>query len=152
MLTQPEPWMRGPIDGLEPLVAPVFYSFTQVREELAHYTEGLTTEQVWRQVNSLPTLGFHLRHIAGSVDRLMTYLTEGEISPEQIAQLKSEGQPGASLHELLAGIDAALLRPKASCAQSKPRTSTPRATSAANASRPACWDSSCISPNIRNGI
>ena len=110
MLTQPEPWMRGPIDGLEPLVAPVFYSFTQVREELAHYTEGLTTEQVWRQVNSLPTLGFHLRHIAGSVDRLMSYLMEAEISPEQIVYLKSEGEPGASLDELLAGVDAAFAK------------------------------------------
>ena len=110
MLTQPEPWMRGPIEGVEPLVAPVFYSFTQVREELAHYTEGLTTEQVWRQVNSLPTLGFHLRHIAGSVDRLMSYLMEAEISPEQIVYLKSEGEPGASLDELLAGVDAAFAK------------------------------------------
>ena len=110
MLTQPEPWMRGPIEGVEPLVAPVFYSFTQVREELAHYTEGLTTEQVWRQVNSLPTLGFHLRHIAGSVDRLMSYLMEAEISPEQIVYLKSEGEPGASLDDLLAGVDAAFAK------------------------------------------
>ena len=110
MLTQPEPWMRGPIEGMEPLVTPVFYSFTQVREELAHYTEGLTTEQVWRQVNSLPTLGFHLRHIAGSVDRLMSYLMEAEISPEQIVYLKSEGEPGASLDELLAGVDAAFAK------------------------------------------
>ena len=102
--------MRGPIEGVEPLVAPVFYSFTQVREELAHYTEGLTTEQVWRQVNSLPTLGFHLRHIAGSVDRLMSYLREAEISPEQIVYLKSEGEPGASLDELLAGVDAAFAK------------------------------------------
>ena len=102
--------MRGPIEGVEPLVAPVFYSFTQVREELAHYTEGLTTEQVWRQVNSLPTLGFHLRHIAGSVDRLMSYLMEAEISPEQIVYLKSEGEPGASLDELLAGVDAAFAK------------------------------------------
>ncbi len=98
--------MRGPIEGVEPLVAPVFYCFTQVREELAHYTEGLTTEQVWRHSGSLPTLGFHLRHIAGSVDRLMTYLMSGEITPEQIAYLKTEGEPGASLPELLAGIDA----------------------------------------------
>ena len=102
--------MRGPIEGVEPLVAPVFYSFTQVREELAHYTEGLTTEQVWRQVNSLPTLGFHLRHIAGSVDRLMSYLMEAEISPEQIVYLKSEGEPGASLDDLLAGVDAAFAK------------------------------------------
>ena len=110
MLTQPEPWMRGPIEGVEPLVAPVFHSFTQVREELAHYTEGLTTEQVWRHSDSLPTLGFHLRHIAGSVDRLMTYLMEGEVSPEQIAYLKSEGEPDASLDELLAGGDAAFAK------------------------------------------
>jgi uncharacterized damage-inducible protein DinB len=110
MLTQPEPWMRGPIEGLEPLVAPVFYTFTQVREELAHYTEGLTTEQVWRRADSLPSLGFHLAHIAGSVDRLMTYLMEGEISPEQIAYLKSEGEPGPSLDELLAGVDAAFAK------------------------------------------
>ena len=102
--------MRGPIEGLEPLVAPVFCSFTQVREELAHYTEGLTTEQVWRQVNALPALGFHLRHIAGSVDRLMTYLMEGEINAEQIAYLKSEGEPGESLNELLAGVDAAFVK------------------------------------------
>ena len=102
--------MRGPIEGLEPLVAPVFYCFTQVREELAHYTEGLTTEQAWRQVNALPALGFHLRHIAGSVDRLMTYLMEGEITREQIAYLKSEGEPGASLDELLAGVDAAFAK------------------------------------------
>lgn len=108
MSNLPEPWMRGPIEGLEPLVAPVFYSFTQVREDLALHTEGLTTEQVWSQSSSLPSLGFQLRHIAGSVDRLMTYLMEREISREQIAILKSESEPGASLSELLAGVDAAL--------------------------------------------
>ena len=108
MSNQPEPWMRGPIEGLEPLVAPVFYSFTQVREDLALHTEGLSTEQVWSQTGSLPSLGFQLRHIAGSVDRLMTYLMEGEISKEQIAVLKAESESGASLAELLAVVDAAL--------------------------------------------
>ncbi len=108
MSNQPEPWMRGPIEGLEPLVAPVFYSFTQVREDLALHTEGLSTEQVWSQTGSLPSLGFHLRHIAGSVDRLMTYLMEREITKDQIGVLKAESEPGASLDELLAGVDATL--------------------------------------------
>lgn len=110
MSNLPEPWMRGPIEGLDPLVAPVFFSFTQVREDLALHTAGLSTEAVWRQVGALPSLGFHLRHIAGSVDRLMTYLMEGEISPEQITYAKSEAEPGASLDELLAGIDAAFAK------------------------------------------
>ncbi|MCG8652908.1 MAG: hypothetical protein MI861_23915, partial [Pirellulales bacterium] len=71
---EPEPWMRGPLAGVEPLVAPVFYCFTQVREDLEAHTAGLTDDDVWRRIGSLPPLGFHLRHIAGSVDRLTTYL------------------------------------------------------------------------------
>jgi hypothetical protein len=93
---------------LEPLVQPVFHSFQQVREDLAAHTAGLSDEQVWRQVGPLAPLGFQLRHIAGSVDRLTTYLMGDQISPEQIAVLKQEGEPGASLEELLAGVDAAL--------------------------------------------
>ena len=108
MSNLPEPWMRGPIEGLEPLVAPVFYSFAQVREDLTLHTDGLTTKQVWSQTGTLPSLGFQLRHIAGSVDRLMTYLMEREISRDQIDVLKAESESGASLAELIAGIDDTL--------------------------------------------
>ena len=104
----PEPWLRGPIPGLDPHLQPVAASFIQVREDLATHTEGLTTEQVWKQVGPLPSLGFHLRHIAGSVDRLTTYLMGEQVTPEQIDQLKRESEPGASLEELLQGVDVAL--------------------------------------------
>jgi uncharacterized damage-inducible protein DinB len=87
---------------------PVFHSFAQVREDLARYTEGLSTEDVWRRTGSLPSLGFHLRHIAHSVDRLVTYLCGEQLSEAQIATLKQEGEPGASLEELLADVDAQL--------------------------------------------
>ena len=87
---------------------PVFYSFTMVREDLAKFTAGVKPEDVWRQVGALPTLGFHLRHIAGSSDRLCTYLMSGELTAEQLAYMKSEGVPGATLEELLAGVDGAL--------------------------------------------
>jgi hypothetical protein len=30
----PEPWMRGPIEGVHPLLAPVLYSFQMAREDL----------------------------------------------------------------------------------------------------------------------
>lgn len=103
-----EPWMRGPLPGIESLVMPVFYSFAMVREDLAKFTAGVADEDVWRQVGTLPTLGFHLRHIPGSSDRLTTYLMGGEISPEQLAYLKAEGTPGATLQELLDGVDKGL--------------------------------------------
>jgi uncharacterized damage-inducible protein DinB len=108
MMISPEPWLRGPIDGVPPHLMPVFHSFAQVREDLAHYTEGLTTEAVWRRTGSLPPLGFHLRHIAHSVDRLVTYLCGEQLSEAQVATLKQEGEPGASLEELLAGVDSKL--------------------------------------------
>jgi len=103
-----EPWLRGPIEGVPPHLMPVFHSFQMVREDLARYTDGLTTEDVWRRTGALPPLGFHLRHIAGSVDRLVTYLCGNQLSDAQIATLKQEAEPGATLAELLSGIDAML--------------------------------------------
>jgi hypothetical protein len=78
-----EAWLRGPIEGVPPHLMPVFHSFAMVREDLAHYTEGLTTEDVWRRIGALPPLGF-------------------------IATLKQEAEPGATLAELLEDIDEKL--------------------------------------------
>lgn len=103
-----EPWMRGPIPGVEPLVMPVFFSFQMVREDLARYTEGITQQQLWKPLGPVPPLGFHLRHIAGSVDRLLTYLMNESLTPEQLAALREESTPGATLPELLAAIDVTL--------------------------------------------
>lgn len=103
-----EPWMRGPLTGIEPLVQPLFFSFTQVREDLARFTEGITQQQLWHRAGSLPSLGFHLRHLAGSVERLTTYLMNESLTAEQLAFLKEESTPGATLAELLAGVDASL--------------------------------------------
>jgi uncharacterized damage-inducible protein DinB len=104
-----EPWLNGPIEGVPPHLMPVFHSFAMVREDLARYTEGLSTEDVWRRTGTLPSLGFHLRHIAHSVDRLVTYLCGDQLRDAQIATLKQETEPGsASLQELLALVDAKL--------------------------------------------
>lgn len=110
-MTEPRPqeaWLRGPIEGVPAHLMPVFHSFAMVREDLAYYTEGLTNDDVWRRTGSLPPLGFHLRHIAHSVDRLVTYLCGDQLSDAQIATLKKEGEPGATLPELLKGVEQQL--------------------------------------------
>ena len=103
-----EAWLRGPIEGVPAHLMPVFHSFQMVREDLAHYTAGLTTEDVWRRTGALPSLGFHLRHIAHSVDRLVTYLCGDQLSDAQIATLKQEPEPGATLTQLLDDINEKL--------------------------------------------
>jgi hypothetical protein len=93
MATQPEPWMRGPIAGVSPLIAPILYTFEHAREDLGHYTEALTTEQLWARPFELGSVGFHILHIAGSVSRLMTYLQGGRLSAVQLAALEAEKSP-----------------------------------------------------------
>jgi hypothetical protein len=103
----PEPWLRGPIPCVDTFIAPLLYSFQMAREDLAKYTAGLTTEQIWATPHGFGSVGFHLRHIAGSTDRLMTYVNGGQLSSDQMAALKTEKEPGATREELLAAIDQA---------------------------------------------
>ncbi len=106
----PEPWLRGPLRDVHPLVMPTLHAYQQTREDLARWTEGLTEAQIWDCPHGLPSLGFHLRHIAGSVDRLTTYLEGCALSEEQLQALRVESEPGATRDELLSAIEAALAR------------------------------------------
>lgn len=112
-MTAPEPWLRGPLEGVDPLLAPVLHSFQQAREDLALHTEGLTPEQLWARPHGLGPAGFHIRHIAGSVDRLITYAGGRQLSGEQLAQTRAEMEPGAGREELLAAVEAAFARAEA---------------------------------------
>jgi DinB superfamily len=96
-----EPWLRGPIPGVDPLVAPVLYAFTQAREDLARYTEGMTVERLWNS-----SVGFHIRHISRSTERLIGYLLG-------VAVVLGDGEEGASREELLAELDLAFARAEA---------------------------------------
>ena len=99
-----EPWLRGPIEGLHPVAAHLVYTFEQAREELASFTQGLTIEQLWTPVAG-NSLGFELRHMAGSIDRLATYLRGEQLSSEQMVFLRAEKEPGATLDELLLDLE-----------------------------------------------
>jgi uncharacterized damage-inducible protein DinB len=98
------------LPGVDPTIAPALYGFQQTREDLARHTLGLSASQVWARPQGLAPLGFHLRHIAGSVDRLTTYLEGRELDAGQLDALAAEMAPGASVEELLADIDRALRR------------------------------------------
>jgi hypothetical protein len=93
-------------------VAHLFYTFQQCREELASWTAGLES-RVWDTPHGLTPLGFQIRHIGGSVNRLATYLEGGQLSDAQLAVLKAEQMPGASLAELLAAMNLEFARAEA---------------------------------------
>ncbi len=104
----PEPWLRGALPDVDPTIAPVLFAFQQAREDLEKHTEGLSAAEIWSRPHGLTPLGFHLRHIAGSVDRLVTYLLDRQLSEAQMAALHSEADSGASREELLASVHKSL--------------------------------------------
>ena len=86
---------------------PVLFSFAQVREDLAKHTAGLEPAQIWRTIGA-NSLGFQLKHIAGSVDRITSYLIEQPLTDAQMAFLRQESSGSEGIAALLALVDASL--------------------------------------------
>jgi uncharacterized damage-inducible protein DinB len=104
----PEPWMRGPIAGVHPLLAPVLYSFQMAREDLEKYTAGLPPARIWATPHGFASVGFHMLHIAGSTLRLVTYIQGRELSAAQLEAMAAEATPGEpSREQLLAALSHA---------------------------------------------
>jgi len=102
----PEPWLRGVRLDIDPILEPILFALQQVREDLS----AITVEDVWRPIPGIPALGFQLTHIAGSLDRLTTYLEDCELTEAQFAYLRAEGSPGSSRDELMKQVEQALSR------------------------------------------
>lgn len=104
---QPEPWLRGPLLGVPPFLQPLFFSFQQVREDLARFTEGLDDEDAWCDVEG-SCLGFHIRHMAGSIERLTAYLFQEPLTSAQLQGLRNENEPDMSLDDLIRHLHSAI--------------------------------------------
>ena len=95
------------------LLQPVAHSLLQCREELTAALAGLTPDQLWQRPNGAASIGFHARHAAASLDRLLTYARGESLSPAQMAALAVEETPDLASDAaatLAAGFDAAVER------------------------------------------
>jgi hypothetical protein len=90
----PEVWMRGPIPGIPPLLQPVAHALLQAVEEVRSVVAPLAADHLWARPGGAASVGFHVRHAAGSLDRLFTYSRGEALSVEQFAFLAAEGEPG----------------------------------------------------------
>lgn len=108
----PEVWQRGPLPGVDAVVMPVAHAFVQVQEDLQALCARMDDARVWRRPGGAASIAFHIRHIGGATDRLLTYARGESLSDAQRAQLRAEGdeQPTATCSELVADAVAALDR------------------------------------------
>ena len=111
----PEPWLRGPMEGIHGLLQPPAHAFVMAREDVEAAVAGLTSEQLWARPAGVASVGFHLTHLSGSTNRLLTYARGETLSVRQFADLAGEREvehtrpPLATmLHAWREAVDAAL--------------------------------------------
>lgn len=89
-----EAWLRGPVEGVPALLLPAAHSLIDAVEDIESAVEGLTVVQLWVEPGGAASIGFHLNHVPGSLDRLLTYARGEALSPDQFSALRQEADPG----------------------------------------------------------
>jgi hypothetical protein len=112
-----EAWLEGPIEGVDPYLMPVAHGLVQVGRDLGSMTD-LTPAQVWARPGGAAPVGFHLKHVAGVLDRLPTYARGEALSDRQKEALRWETEPGVADGEALvrdarAAVESALAQVRA---------------------------------------
>ena len=112
-MTLPEAWLLGPVERVPDILQPIAHALLQAREESRRLMQNFPTELLWSRPAGLASVGFHLQHIAGVIDRLFTYARGESLSRQQQELLAREGhQPatGGGVDELLDALDAQVER------------------------------------------
>jgi uncharacterized damage-inducible protein DinB len=113
MAATTEAWLRGPVEGIPAPLQPIAHALQQAREETRALLQDFPAELLWNRPAGLASVGFHLLHISGVVDRLFTYARGGTLSAEQRRALEAEEHPpttGGSVDGLLSAFDAQVER------------------------------------------
>jgi hypothetical protein len=113
-----EAWLGGPVPGVDPALMPAAHAFIQTLEDVETAVAGLTTEQLWASPGGAASIGFHLMHLSGSTDRLLTYARDEMLNDVQKAAAAAEKSPatveaGMLLADLRKAFDAALAQIRA---------------------------------------
>lgn len=101
-----EVWLRGPLSEMPPLIQPVAHALLQAGEEVALLLAEFPDTRLWERPAGAASVGFHLQHLTGVLERLLTYARGEALNATQLAALAREGQGDASAAELVAAFEA----------------------------------------------
>lgn len=103
--TKQEVWLRGPLPKVPALLQPVAHALLQAREEINAMLKDFPEEKLWDKVAGMASVGFHLQHMRGVMDRLTTYAHGQLLAEEQLQYLRAESLPTDNLAGLLGAFN-----------------------------------------------
>ncbi|GLU52430.1 DinB family protein [Dyadobacter frigoris] len=105
---KPEVWLCGPLPNIPSLLQPAAHALLQAQEEINKLGQNFPSDLLWVKPAGLASVGFHMQHLAGVLDRLLTYARGESLSNEQLEYLKQESKspfPGCSFNDLLQNLN-----------------------------------------------
>ena len=113
-MPNPEPWLRNTHTDLDPIQRQIIHALELTAEDIARWCGPLSDAEFNARPHDLPPVAFHLRHIARSLDRLLSYAEGTQLDATQLAALRTELHPHATrdavFHELHTGLASAQTR------------------------------------------
>ncbi len=103
-----EPWLRGTETDVPAIGRGVLHALQLADEDLRKWCGKLSDAELNARPAGVAPVAFHIRHLARSLDRLLTYAEGRLLDEEQLERLRTEVHPGATHEELFAEWDAAL--------------------------------------------
>ena len=100
-MSLPEVWLRGPLPGIPALLQPVAHALLQAREEVEAAIAGLPEDCLWSRPGGVASVGFHLQHLAGVLDRLFTYARGESLREDQLKAVEAEGVPRPGVNAMV---------------------------------------------------
>jgi len=91
-----EVWLRGPVPGVPPLLQPVAHALLQARDELNAAMQDFPPALLNERPGGVASVGFHLQHLSGVLDRLLTYARQEALSEAQFVDFYAENPPLAT--------------------------------------------------------
>jgi len=104
----PEPWLRGTLMEVPAVQRAVLHALELAKEDLGRWCGSLSDDELNARPAGLAPVAFHLRHVARSLDRLLSYAEGSQLNGEQGAALKTEMDRSATRKELFAELHSAL--------------------------------------------
>jgi uncharacterized damage-inducible protein DinB len=106
----PEPWLRGTLTEVRAVPRAVLHALELASEDLKKWCSPLTDAELNAQPHGLPSVAFQIRHIARSIDRLLTYAEGNMLTTEQLEALRRESQPDATSQSVFDELSTTLAR------------------------------------------
>jgi uncharacterized damage-inducible protein DinB len=107
---EPEPWLRGTHQDVPPVARAALHALELAKEDLERWCGGLSEAELHARPRGVAPVAFHLKHIARSLDRLLTYAEGSSLSERQLAALKSEMDGSGTRESIFAEVKGAFAR------------------------------------------